>query len=230
MSTKRPVRIALSSVLPILYALHALGCGGSSRSAGDEAGGGPVSDASGGASIGANGGTNGGASMRLNGGTNAGGAGASGSMNVARSSCELDLPTFEQNGYRTCEPNDSPARSGVCGPEFAFENGRTEVCGNFRLYAYGHDGRITCAYDSSTGNLVGGFLSGIPVQGKFCLSDTYGSSTYFAGPGELASCPAPTIPYCDNTDPGTGDGGARGSGGEGGAVDVWTEAGADGAP
>jgi hypothetical protein len=214
MSTKRPTRIALGSVLSIASALYALGCG-DSHSAGGDAGGSPGSGANGGASSGANGGS-----------TNAGGAGAGGGMNVESNSCEIDLQTFEQNGYRTCEPNDSAAVAGICGPEFAFEHGRTEVCGNFRLYAYGHDGRITCAYDSSTGTLVGGLLQGLPVQDTSCSSAAH---LYFAGPAELASCPVPTIPYCDNTDSGTGGGAGGTSAGEGGAVDISTEAGAGGA-
>ncbi|HWZ90104.1 MAG TPA: hypothetical protein VNW92_14675 [Polyangiaceae bacterium] len=132
--------------------------------------------------------------------------------------CKIDLQTFENNGFRSCGPNDNAEVAGDCSARYG-DYGTSEVCGNFRLYADGHDGRIGCAYDSTTGDLVGGFLWGIPVGGLSCV-------TYFAGPAELASCAVPSTPFCRQ-----GAGGAQGVAGEGGAGEGGAgEGGAAGSP
>jgi len=218
MTTRTSARRRLR-LLPAVSTFCVLACG-SSGSPGDATGGtnsgamgGTINGITNGGTVG--GITEGGSNGNARGGTNSGGSGG-----TTPTSCEIDLHTFENNGYYTCVPNDAALVAGVCDPDF-YELGTREVCGNFRLYAYGHDGRIACAYDGTTGNLVGGFLYGIPIGPSHC-------STIFAGPPALAGCPEPTTFWCRVAE-GGGEGGAAGGTGEGAAGASPAEAGAAGA-
>ncbi len=215
-TTMTEVRVFAGRVVPALGAL-AVACGATHAETS------PTGGPSGNASAGAGGGTpiNVGAGGTRTGGTAAGGAGRSsagaggtrtGSAGATGGElCEIALPTFVNNGYRVCAPNDTNAVAGLCGPEFGGELGNAEVCGAFRLYAYGHDGRIGCAYDVATGELVGGFLWGLPVAGMTCGS-------YFAGPAAVSSCPVPTTPYCRSAGDAAGSSGMAGPRSDGGAA------------
>jgi len=133
-----------------------------------------------------------------------------GGIDTQPSLCELDLQEFENNGLLTCDPNDDAEVAGVCGARYQFDFGTRGLCGGFRVYGSGHDGRIDCAYDPSTGQLVGGYLSGVPVSALGCVQ-------YFAGPAVLASCAPPITPFC--RDGGSIQGGAGGGdAGQGGAA------------
>jgi hypothetical protein len=213
MPPSKHLSAARSWVLPVLGILGSLGCSGSSSATLSAAGTAGASTTNGGTTNGGttNGGVNRGVVGGAGGNSGDGAAtheGAAGSEGLPL--CKIELQTFEDNGYRSCAANDSAEVAGDCGPEFDNEYGATEVCGSFRIHAYGHAGRIGCAYDSATGDLVGGFLYGIPVPGMSCRS-------YFAGPADLAACPVPTAPFCGPVlDGGSAEGGAGGAS-EGGA-------------
>ena len=146
-----------------------------------------------------------------NAGSTAGaGSGGAGEGGAGPNPCQIDLAAFEDNGYRTCPPNDNAAVAGECWPQAQYEYGTREVCGNYRLWAFGHDGRIGCAYEATSGELVGGFLYGLPSSVPVsCVAA-------FAGPQALASCPAPTTLWCRDQPSETG--GAGGAAAQAGAA------------
>jgi hypothetical protein len=159
------------------------------------------------------------------GGAGDGDRGASGSSGAGGEGCEIPLAAFVDNGYRTCPPSDAAAVAGECWPQVRYEYGAREVCGNYRIYAFGHDGRIGCAYASTTGDLVGGFLDGIPS------SAPHACPIVLAGPPDLAACPVPTTPWCSDGGAGGATDGGSGAGSEsGGAGGVSAQGGAAGQP
>jgi len=157
--------------------------------------------------------------------TNAGAGGRGGAGNgggAGPNPCEIDLAAFVHNGYRTCPPNDSAAVAGECWPQTREDDGRQAVCGSYRLWAFGHDGAIGCAYDATSGELVGGFLYGLPSSApNSCV-------VAFAGPPALAHCPAPTTAWCRDQPSATGETGAAGGGAGGEAGASWLQGGAGG--
>ena len=158
------------------------------------------------------GGAGAGGSGHLGDGGSQGGAGMSSAGAAGRpDACRIDLTTFENNGYRECPLTDGAALAGMCHPDVKGEYGTRETCGDYRIYAWGHDGRIGCAYAATSGELVGGFLWGLPVEGRDDCD-----ATFVAGPPALANCPEPLTPWCREND-GQSSGGAAGAGGDAGA-------------
>jgi len=47
-------------------------------------------------------------------------------------------------------------------------------CGAFSVYAYGHDGRVTCFYDSTTRAFAGVIFDGVPIYNTECSVTTAG--------------------------------------------------------
>jgi hypothetical protein len=136
------------------------------------------------------------------GGSGVANAGSAGSLD----GCRIDLSTFENNGYRHCPHTDTAALAGMCAPDVKGEFGARESCGDFRIYAWGHDGRIGCAYAAASGELVGGFLWGLPVEGHDVCAE------FVAGPRALAACPEPSAAWCsDDSESSGGAAGAAGS-------------------
>jgi hypothetical protein len=113
------------------------------------------------------------------GGKSTGGAGAGGAPD-----CTVELSRIPY-----CDPTYSAALSTViCPPNV--DPVSLGLCGDLHLFGFGHDGYTTCAYDVSTGTLVGATSCGIPPL--------YSASCACHAAGALigSSCAAPGVRAC----------------------------------
>ena len=122
------------------------------------------------------------------GGVGAGGFGTGGiTPDGAAPTCTVALSEIPY-----CEPTYSAAFASVACPPNVVDPVSLGTCGKLHLFGFGHDGYTTCAYDASSGNLVGARSCGIPPL-------AVGTSCYCHVAGQLigSSCPAPGHLACN---------------------------------
>jgi hypothetical protein len=118
--------------------------------------------------------------------------------------CEVAL------GSLGCPATYDAARASVDCAHDSVDSPRFGGCGDLRTFEFGHDGSVTCSYDASSGNLVGGLSCGIPpFYSPACPCVSGGSDP-------TTSCADPDEPACTAIP--LGEAGAGGSSGEGGAA------------
>ncbi len=160
--------------------------------AGNESGAGDAATPRGGSSgMGSGGASSGGLDIDTGGAEVGSGVGDEGIADAGEPpTCTADLAAIG------CPATYQAALSGAGCPAMTSDHPRVGACEGLRVFAYGHDGSRTCAYDSSTDALVGAISCGIPpLFSSACSCHTAGQTLPDA-------CKNPVTSAC-TTDAGT---------------------------